>query len=125
MDRVPVCVASFTALLRLPSEPGESLTTLTIRFVQDNFNLNKQVINVSSQVGYMVFGIGTVYSATKFYVSAFTEGLDKQLQEEGSKMRAKVLAPGATKTEFFKVAIEKTPGDISNKIEDGSENSEG
>ena len=44
------------------------------------------------------------YCAAKFYVSTFTEGLARELMESGAKMRAKVLAPAATRTEFGKVA---------------------
>ena len=44
------------------------------------------------------------YCATKFYVSAFTEGLAQELIASGAKLRAKVLAPAATATEFGKVA---------------------
>lgn len=44
----------------------------------------------------MVHGV----SATKFYVSAFTEGLAQELKSKGSKMQAKVLAPAVTETEF-------------------------
>lgn len=83
----------------------KALTTLTTKFVKDNFNEQKQVINVSSQAGYISLSTANVYSATKFYVSAFTEALDKELIREGSKMRAKVLAPGATKSEFLNVAL--------------------
>lgn len=36
------------------------------------------------------------YCAAKFYVSAFTEGLARELIEKGAKMRAKVFAPAAT-----------------------------
>ena len=44
------------------------------------------------------------YCAAKFYVSTFTEGLAWELKEAGAKMKAKVLAPAATKTEFGMVA---------------------
>ena len=44
------------------------------------------------------------YCAAKFYVSTFTEGLAWELKETGAKMKAKVLAPAATKTEFGMVA---------------------
>lgn len=40
------------------------------------------------------------YCAAKFYVSTFTEGLAWELKETGAKMKAKVLAPAAAKTEF-------------------------
>lgn len=45
-----------------------------------------------------------IYCATKFYVSAFTEGLSWELKTSHAKMQAKVLAPAATKTEFGKIA---------------------
>ena len=44
------------------------------------------------------------HCATKFYVSTFTEGLAWELIETGAKMRAKVLAPAATQTEFGRKA---------------------
>ncbi len=83
----------------------KALTTLTIKFIQDNFDTDKQIINVSSQVGYKVLQTAASYSGTKFYVSSFTEGIDQQLKSQGSKMRAKVLAPGATISEWLDVAL--------------------
>ena len=48
------------------------------------------------------------YCATKFFVSAFTEGLSHELaQDKEAKMQAKVLAPAATKSEFCDVASGK------------------
>ncbi len=44
------------------------------------------------------------YCASKFYVSAFTEGLAHELQEMGALLKAKVLAPAVTKTNFDAVA---------------------
>ncbi len=92
----------------------KALTTLTIKFIQDNFDTNKQIINVSSQVGYRVFQTAASYSGTKFYVSSFTEGIDQQLKSQGSKMRAKVLAPGATISEWLDVALRDSQ--IKNEI---------
>lgn len=54
--------------------------------------------------GYVVVPNAVTYCAAKFFVSAFTEGLARELVEKGAKMRAKVFAPAATKTEFGKVA---------------------
>lgn len=48
------------------------------------------------------------YCASKFFVSTFTEGLARELQESNAKLQAKVLAPAATKTNF---------GNIANDIE--------
>ena len=44
------------------------------------------------------------YCAAKFYVSTFTEGLARELEEAGAKMKAKVFAHATTKTEFGMVA---------------------
>ncbi|WP_141560104.1 SDR family NAD(P)-dependent oxidoreductase, partial [Bacillus thuringiensis] len=51
---------------------------------------------------YTIVANAVTYCATKFYVSAFTEGLSHELKEQGAKLQAKVLAPGATETEFAK-----------------------
>ena len=46
------------------------------------------------------------YCASKFYVSAFTEGLALELEANQHQLKAKVLAPAATKTEFGQVATD-------------------
>ena len=43
---------------------------------------------------------------SKFYVSAFTEGLALELEANQHQLKAKVLAPAATKTEFGQVATD-------------------
>jgi uncharacterized protein len=48
----------------------------------------------------MIVADAVTYCATKFFVSAFTEGLAQELQGQGAKMQAKVLAPAAKETEF-------------------------
>ena len=60
-----------------------------------------QLINVSSGGGYTIVADAVTYCATKFYVSAFTEGLSHELKEQGAKLQAKVF-PAATETEFAK-----------------------
>ncbi|WP_433747372.1 SDR family NAD(P)-dependent oxidoreductase [Falsibacillus pallidus] len=83
----------------------EALTILTSLYVRDYSNVEgTQVINVSSGGGYTIIGNAITYCASKFYVSAFTEGLAHELKEKGAKMQAKVLAPAATETEFAKVS---------------------
>ncbi|KXL53440.1 sulfoacetaldehyde reductase [Anaerotignum neopropionicum] len=83
----------------------EALTILSSLFVHDYKDTEgTQLINVSSCGGYMIVPTAVTYCATKFFVSAFTEGLAHELKESGAKLRAKVLAPAATKTEFGKVA---------------------
>ncbi len=80
---------------------NEALTILSSLYVRDYANVEgTQLINVSSGGGYTIVADAVTYCATKFFVSAFTEGLAQELQGQGAKMQAKVLAPAATETEF-------------------------
>ncbi|MGA9230996.1 MAG: SDR family NAD(P)-dependent oxidoreductase, partial [Exiguobacterium oxidotolerans] len=79
----------------------EALTVLTSLYVRDHHDVEgTTVLNVSSGGGYRIVPNAVTYCATKFYVSAYTEGLAQELQQSGAKLRAKVLAPAATETEF-------------------------
>lgn len=85
----------------------EALTVLTTLYVRDYANVEgTQIINVSSGGGYQIVGNSVAYCATKFYASAFTEGVAQELKERGAALRAKVLAPAATATEFIKSALD-------------------
>lgn len=81
----------------------ESLTILSTLYVKDYANIEgTQLINVSSALGYAIAVGSVAYSASKYYVSAFTEGLAKELQIKGAHLKAKVLAPAITETDFVK-----------------------
>jgi len=81
----------------------EALTILSSLYVRDYSNVEgTQLINVSSGGGYTIVGNAITYCATKFYVSSFTEGISHELKSQGAFMKAKVLAPAATETEFAK-----------------------
>ncbi|MGG4445355.1 SDR family NAD(P)-dependent oxidoreductase [Brevibacillus sp. HB1.2] len=81
----------------------EALTILSSLYVRDYAHVEgTQIINISSGGGYKIIADAVTYCATKFYVSAFTEGLAQELREHGAAMQAKVLAPAATETEFAK-----------------------
>ncbi|MBC1358153.1 SDR family NAD(P)-dependent oxidoreductase [Listeria booriae] len=85
----------------------EALTILSSLFVRDYADIEgTQLINISSRGGYNIISNAVTYCATKFYVSAFTEGLAQELITTGAKMRAKVLAPSATETEFAQRATD-------------------
>lgn len=85
----------------------EALTILSTLFVRDYEQVEgARLINISSRAGYTVVGNAVTYSATKFYVSAFTEGLALELKGKGAKLQAKVLAPSATESEFAKRSLD-------------------
>lgn len=78
----------------------KALTTLSLLYTRDYADREATLINVSSVGGYSLFDIAVTYCATKFFVAAFTEGLAQNLRDQGKKMRAKVIAPGPTQSEF-------------------------
>ncbi|MGD8189517.1 SDR family NAD(P)-dependent oxidoreductase [Brevibacillus ginsengisoli] len=85
----------------------EALTVLSSLYVRDYAEVDgTQIINISSGGGYLIVADAVTYCATKFYVSAFTEGLAQELKEKGAALQAKVLAPAATETEFAKRALD-------------------
>ncbi|MNN04817.1 3-oxoacyl-[acyl-carrier-protein] reductase FabG [compost metagenome] len=85
----------------------EALTVLSSLYVRDYAEVEgTQIINVSSGGGYVIVADAVTYCATKFYVSAFTEGLAQELKGKGAALQAKVLAPAATETEFAKRALD-------------------
>lgn len=89
-------------MLHLNIEALTILSSLFVRGFKDTEDT--QLINISSCGGYIIVPNAITYCASKFYVSAFTEGLAWELKETGAKMQAKVLAPAATMTEFGKTA---------------------
>ncbi|MED1864402.1 SDR family NAD(P)-dependent oxidoreductase [Fictibacillus nanhaiensis] len=85
----------------------EALTVLSSLYVRDYANVEgTQLINISSGGGYTIVADAVTYCASKFYVSAFTEGLAQELKNKGQAMQAKVLAPAATETEFAKRSMD-------------------
>lgn len=85
----------------------EALTTLSTLYARDYADQEgAQLINVSSDLGYRLVPNAVTYAATKFYVSAFTEGLAQELQDNEAQLKVKILAPSMTETEFVKTARE-------------------
>ncbi|WP_195340297.1 SDR family oxidoreductase [Fusobacterium sp. 1001295B_180824_G3] len=86
----------------------QAVTVLSTLFVKDYKDIEgTQLINISSAAGYIISPEATTYCATKFFVSAFTEGLNLEMKNIGAKLRAKVLCPAATKTEFASKASDR------------------
>ncbi|MDC2865357.1 SDR family NAD(P)-dependent oxidoreductase [Bacillus sp. BP-3] len=85
----------------------EALTILSTLYVRDYAEVEgTKLINISSGGGYLIIADSVTYCASKFYVSAFTEGLAQELKEKGAAMQVKVLAPAATETEFAKRSLD-------------------
>lgn len=96
----------------------EALALLSMLYVRDYCDTEgAQLINVASSAGYMMFPGATLYGATKFFASSLTEGIDQEMKTGNHKLRAKVLAPGATQTEFEQAAHESNePVDYDEKF---------
>lgn len=96
----------------------EALTTLSTLYARDySSKEGTQLINVSSDLGYRIVPNAVSYAATKFYVSAFTEGLAQELQDHDSPMKVKILAPSMTETEFVKTARELDDFSYSDNVQ--------
>ncbi|MFP3324173.1 SDR family NAD(P)-dependent oxidoreductase [Planococcus sp. SIMBA_160] len=96
----------------------EALTTLSTLYARDYADQQgAQLINVSSDLGYRLVPNAVTYAATKFYVSAFTEGLAQELQDNGARLKVKILAPSMTETEFVKTARELDDFSYSDNVQ--------
>ena len=93
-----------------------AVSILSILYVKKYSNQdNTQLINISSARGYAMVPSSVLYNASKFFIGAFTEGLDAELRSTGAKMRAKVLAPALTRTEFGSLANNVVEYDYSKR----------
>ena len=102
-------------MLHLNMDAVAILSSLYVRDYKDKEGA--QLINVSSIGGYMLFPGAAMYVATKFFVSTLTESIDHEMRTGSYKLRAKVLAPATTETEFEQTANELTePVDYSKKF---------
>jgi len=70
------------------------------------------IINIASVAGYISAPPLTVYSATKFAVVGFSEGLRRELEPHG--IHVTVISPGPVRTEFGRVAsgLAVDPGEV-------------
>jgi short-subunit dehydrogenase len=68
------------------------------------------IINVSSVSGFGQNPGSVSYSATKTWISSFTEGIYMELQSIGSPVRVQALCPGFTLSEFHDtMSFDRTP----------------
>ena len=87
---------------------ARALAILSSLFVRDKKETDACLINVTSLAGYSIFGAAVPYSATKFFATAFTEGLILDLKSIGSPMKVKVMTPGPINTEFTAISLSET-----------------
>jgi len=73
------------------------------------------VLNVSSVAGFFPLPNMAVYSATKAYVTSFSEALAIELRPKGVTVTA--LCPGPVPTEFFEVATREGGQDTASHFE--------
>jgi NADP-dependent 3-hydroxy acid dehydrogenase YdfG len=77
------------------------------------------VVNISSVAGRIVFAGGSVYCATKHAITAFSEGLRKELSPEYN-IRVTCIEPGAVSTELLETITDES----MSKFVQASENME-
>lgn len=68
------------------------------------------IVNIASTASFQPVPGMAVYGATKSFVRSFTEALWGELR--GTNVRALAVSPGATETQFFKVAGAKPAGSL-------------
>ncbi|XP_068245646.1 dehydrogenase/reductase SDR family member 11-like [Palaemon carinicauda] len=76
----------------------EAVKSMKERNVDDG-----HIIHISSICGHEVLNINQLhfYTATKYAVTALTEGLRQELRDVESNIRVSAVSPGLVKTEFF------------------------
>jgi len=80
-----------------------TLTQLTKLFLPDMLDLNQgAIMNVASTAAFMPGPLMSVYYATKAYVFSFSQALANELKD--TNITVNTLCPGATETEFARVA---------------------
>ena len=88
---------------------------LTKLYLQEMYKKDKgRILNVASLAGFMAGPFMSTYYATKNYVVALTNAIDKELKKSKSNVRISVLCPGPVKTDFNKKAnVRHSKGQIS------------
>jgi uncharacterized protein len=93
--------ARFSEMLRLNVSALSELVMLALPGMLER--RAGRILNVSSIAGYVIpHGLEAGYSASKAYVRSFSEGLSQDLA--GTGVTCTHLAPGPTRTEFFRTA---------------------
>jgi NADP-dependent 3-hydroxy acid dehydrogenase YdfG len=65
------------------------------------------IVNISSVAGRVVFAAGSVYCATKYAITALSEGLRQELSQR-SNIRVTCIEPGVVSTELLNTITDKS-----------------
>ena len=83
----------------------DAVAILSSLYIRDYKDVDGAVlVNISSIGGYLMVPGATLYCASKFFVSALTEGINHEMVANGHALRAKVMAPTTTESAFEQVA---------------------
>jgi uncharacterized protein len=93
-----------------------TLTKLSLSWIESLKRHSGGILNVASVAGFLPGPYMAVYYATKAYVLAFSEALNRELRPAG--VRVTVLCPGPVRTEFQTRAgmDEKLPGWLEHPV---------
>lgn len=82
-----------------------ALHVLTYKFLRIMKDKNRgHILNIGSVAGFLPGPLMTEYYATKAYVLRLTQGINKELKKDKSKVRISVCCPGPVDTNFNSVA---------------------
>ena len=76
-----------------------------VRYIGNNNQINRSIVNVSSIVGKVGFSELSVYSSTKSALSSLTKSLSKELVSK--KIRLNTVSPGFIKHPIMKILKKK------------------
>jgi short-subunit dehydrogenase len=96
-----------------------AVSVLSLAFSHLKHEQPARLMNVASGAGYALFESSIPYSASKFFVTALTEGISQELRSQKLPMKVQLLAPGPIATEFMINAMEGSK--ITNMSADGIE----
>jgi len=107
--------AEMEGMLKINVTAAVLCAKLAVKSMLDRNVNDGHIFNISSILGHSVIGIMNFYSATKFAITALTQGLRKELAEKGSRIKVTAISPGRTETNFhFNMMGEKAKNFYSN-----------
>lgn len=106
-DSKPIKDADVHKLEGVINVNATAVAILSSLYVKDYHDVDgAQLINMSSTCGYSLVDGYVTYSAAKFFVSAFSECLMRELRDAGDKLQVKVMSPSKAATAWFSVSEE-------------------